>query len=741
MSSVVRLVSACSAIFVGLLCLSGCSHPELKTVPASFTVELKDPLFRRVSEATESFHVKASGIFNEGTFTIKGIPLKCEPGTTFTLDLNLPIEEPGKINTGVASGKLVTSKPLILSAVPMPQTILLENGQATANIDLVKALGYFLFNALQYQSVDANGGGDFRKIIKTMVAQEAIINLRPDAKFDLGRLHINCDKDSRVVFTNVKLKDDLSYEGQCLLDIKFAKGCKYEGKKVDIEFNDGDTDFVLLAQRKNGVFRLSTEKNLKPLNVKGVAYRFGKTKQCNVTGDAVLAFRRFTFDKSEGAEHGEVHALADLDLLQAKLYLKNPKMVLTAAFKKDVNSKLQIDTREAGREYLWSTAKAYPAATMELHINRPNSHVEVLTTDVNVGPVSLDKQGDLGFFMDNGVAQLHQISWSNGKRNFKLLTAQGSTLSIPDGKDFNLNKDSAGMHFSLPLSIKAGSAELIGAKTKLHLSNVKGNVNVVVDKEIELNSDLSLTLDKCAILANNPIDVKVGAIDLSSKSGKSLARFKTCSITVPDAALLATIAAQLPQNKEYKMNKIVLKNQKWRYRDAVINKLIIKKLAIDKVQWSNPNEESFSGNCDVEVDGTVEKGGMLSVIKKTKKWEECPWSATGHLQGKGTVAFKFIPNKCLGDSGLTYYIGITLPPPDDVHLDWSDVSKGLLAGTERSIIVGLIKKMKPVTLNYDGKIDLFKQKRASMQTLSVENVVTRQAKDGVEIGFTADVSL
>jgi hypothetical protein len=741
MSSVGRLISVWLALLVGCLCLGGCSHLDKKTVPAAFTVEVKAPLFKRISDATQSFHVKASGTFNAGTFTVKGVQLKCEPNTTFTFDLNLPIEEPGKINTGVATGKLITSKPLILSAIPMPQTILLENGKATADVDLVKALGYFLFNVLQYQGVDQSGGGDFRKILKTMVAQEATIDLRPDAKFVLGRLHINCDKDSRVVFTNVKLNEDLSYEGQCLLNIKFAKGCKYEGKKVDIEFNDGDTDFVFLAQRKNGIFSLSTDKNLKPLNVQGVTYRFGKTKQCNVTGDAILTFKRFTLEKTEGADYGDLHALADLDLLKAKLYLENPKMVLTAAFKKVINSKLQIDTREAGREYLWSTTKAYPAATMELHINRPNSHVEVLTTDANVGPVSLDKQGDLGFFMDNGVAQLHQVSWSNGKRSFKLITAPGSTLSIPDGKDFNLNKDSGGMHFSLPLAIKAGAADLIGAKTKLHLSNVKGNVNVVVDKEIELNSDLSLTLDKCAILGNNPIDVKVGAIDLSSKSGKSLARFKACSITVPDDALLATITEQLPQNKEYKMDKIVLKNQKWRYRDAVINKLLVKKLAIDKVQWSNPNEESFSGNCDVEVDGTVEKGGMLSVIKKTKKWEECPWSATGHLQGQGKFSFKFIPNKCLGDSGLTYQVGITLPPPDDVNLDWDDVSKGLFAGTERSIIVSLIKKMKPVTLNYDGKIDLFKQKRASMQTLSVENVVTRQAKDGVEIGFNADVSL
>ena len=136
MSSVGRLISVCFALFVGFFCLVGCSHIEQKTVPAAFTVEVKDPLFKRISNATQSFHVKASGTFNAGTFKIKGVLLKCDPGTTFTLDLKLPIEEPGKINTGVATGKLITSKPLILSAVPMPQTILLKNGKATADVDL-----------------------------------------------------------------------------------------------------------------------------------------------------------------------------------------------------------------------------------------------------------------------------------------------------------------------------------------------------------------------------------------------------------------------------------------------------------------------------------------------------------------------------------------------------------------------------------------------------------------------------
>jgi len=90
---------------------------------------------------------------------------------------------------------------------------------------------------------------------------------------------------------------------------------------------------------------------------------------------------------------------------------------------------------------------------------------------------------------------------------------------------------------------------------------------------------------------------------------------------------------------------------------------------------------------------------------------------------------------------LKYDLSFNLPVPDDVDLDWSQVSKGIMEKAETSIITGMIKKLKSVPLNYHGNLSLFAGEKSKLGHLKVSNFKTVPAQDGIDLSFVADLSL
>ena len=385
------------------------------------------------------------------------------------------------------------------------------------------------------------------------------------------------------------------------------------------------------------------------------------------------------------------HLLSDMQLQNARLAIHNSKIDLTASFSQPVNSVLTMDLTPKDREYKWNTDKAYMADTLNLTLNRPTSSVDVRALNANMGPFALDKRGDLGFNLDDGIASLKEIIWTTDKRTVSLICSKDSTVKITDRKDFSLAKQSDGLHYDLPLTVQIGSAELTGTKFKAKLTSVNGKIDVKVEDEMVIDSDVDFNMESHKFLGDQPLSVKVHGITMSGSKGHSDVRFKECCLTIPQKTLDAVLTNEIPKEKTYDIDKVVLKGQKWRYRDAVIDQLTVRNMSLGEVSCDGSNCETFKPQADVELAGTIEKSGLLSVFKKSEKWVTKPWTASGTVYGTGTVNYQFIPNDSLGHSAIKYDVALTLPPPQDVEIDWSQVGDGLLAKAEHAVLVGIVK--------------------------------------------------
>ncbi len=729
------------------LLASSCGYlpePQTQSLPVNLSLEVSDPLFRRVTNATELFEVKASGVFTAGAVTIRRVPVKIDEDTKFQLIFTLPISDPAHINFAVASGKLTTSRPVVVGGVAIPQEIILAKGQATGRVDLLQSIGVFLFNVILNQIVDPLGGGDVRQVIKSVTVERAVLNLRPDASFDVGRFHINTAPHSKIEFSNLVFDQSSNYEGQCLMDLRLARDCIYNGVRTDFAFNGGHALFSLNAKRANRTLTLTSDSSQKPFDLNDCLYRFGKKKQCSAHAERMLLHvTKLNWQKTENTDGPIFQFLASMIIERSQLTIKNQKndFALVAHFTQQIPADLEIDRDEQSSKHYWSTNKVNTADSLDIEIKRPSTTISLASGKTAIGPVSLSKEGDFQFTFSQGTTALRKITWGNNKKKMTLSCSGSSTLSIPKGMSMDIIRDEAGMRTSLPLSVKLATATIGGPAGNLKLNSMNGKVLINVDRGADLSGDLDFAIAESALLGKSDVLVKVHGIELSTQNGQSLVHFKQCSLTIPDETLRSAINDQLPSEKTFPLEKMVLKRQRWRYKEVAINAVTVNKLTISKMSALAANKEHFVADAHVTVNGTVEKSGLLAVLKKSSHWKECPWSASGLVTGTGQVQYTFVPNNTLSDSELRYETALKLAAPRDVDLDWSKVSGGLIEAAESSVITGLIKKIKPVPINYAGNLKLFAANNSQAKSLRITNLKTKPATGGVELDFAAELNI
>ncbi len=118
-----------------------------------------------------------------------------------------------------------------------------------------------------------------QKLLDSITVSHANINLRENASFDLGHLHINAAPNSKIEFNDLIIDKNADYHGLMSLDLKFDKGCKYDGKKIDMYFNAGQAKLALEASRKSDILALKLGSQQKPIALNDATYKFGKDEK------------------------------------------------------------------------------------------------------------------------------------------------------------------------------------------------------------------------------------------------------------------------------------------------------------------------------------------------------------------------------------------------------------------------------------------------------------------------------
>ncbi len=732
-SRLVIVFTALSFLFTATSCTGGQS--EKRTIKADVDVKVSDPDIRRFTDVTAKADISASGIFHAGTFVVNNAVLVIPPGTNFRLNLELPINNPGVISTSDATGTLWMSQSISVDAVPLPQTIELDKGKVSGKLDLGRLLAAFFFNILQV-GVDT---GSFTEILHKVRMDKVVLNLRPGSTFKFGQKSIHVGPDSKVELTNASLEDKLNFEGELTAKLNFAKGCKWIGEKVDCEFDGGKLNVLLRAKKDSNSWTLSLPNPVKvaePIVLENCTMRFGKNKRSStLSKTCTIDMKEFAWQHLKSREHPTMHLMAAMNLSGTNLHLKTDIHQTIGYFPETVPGRLSVNIKEDSRDMTFTTTAAAHAQTGTIIIAKNETNLELTLANVVIGPVGYTKSGALNFSLEKGVASLKQFEWKAGDQKFTLTCGPGSTLTVPGEMLLEKADPKGKTALNLPLKLAVGKAALHTKKGVIDLEDVAGKVLIDVDGNIRIKSDLDFAIKRTALLNGSRTEIKARALDIFLNDGKANIQFGKCSMLLPGEALRDAIKKRLPQTFTLELNKTIKEDKTWRYRNAIAEDVNVKNLTIEKMESKGANKMGFTASGDVELKGTVEKGGII--FNSKDGWETKPWTLSGHFVGDGIVQYN-CSNKPEGQ--LEYKLSAELPIPDDVKLDWSQVAGGLLKVAERKAILGRLKKI-TVPLNHDGEVLLVEKEDPIWKNFSFSKLSIQDTMGGNSIDFAAQTRM
>ena len=727
------------------LLLSGCAKKSITGQISSANIgwTVRDPVLSKFTHICKNVELNAEGEFKKGSANIHGFQIGTQDGTRFSLSLNIPINDPERINFGTATGALTVSKPITINNIPLPQKVVLEPGKATAEVDLLGGMSEFLLNIITSKTADQPNAAA-RSIIQSVTIKSTLLDLTPGSTLDLGKLHLAIGPNSRVTLTDLKVDGDLNYNGNVLAALNFGNGCAYVGQKTEFKFNGGKANLILHALKSGGNYTFDLEAQKSVADLTDCSYAFGTFKQCMAkAAHGLMQVQNFKWQETEGSPP-QLATKSTMKIEKSDLVIKNARKTfsLVADFSTPIPANLEVNFKDGAIATNWWTTTTNKADKCLIDISPKTSTTSLVLGRTEVGPVALSKEGDLDFSFDKGVSQLQKLKWSNGKRSFEINCAAGSTISIPPNMSMSLLKDQDSSVTRLPLNLKVGKATISGGKSEVELSNVKGNVLLVVDNGTSLKGALDFSLVNCDLLGEHQIDVHTDGLNFISDKKGGRVNLNSCKMIVTNKTMSAIINEQIPNENAYEVDKCLLEQQKWRYRNAILKNVKITHTQLNQLKASAPGEERFTVTGDVAVQGTIEKGGLLAVLKKEKSsWEVKPWSATGKIEGDGVLKYQIKPQDPFTKSQIDYELSLDLRPAKDVDLDWTQVSDGLLSKAENSIITKFISSYDPKAYLKKASYKFFKTETKKLSNVVISKVATAPTKDGLSIAFSAQVRM
>ncbi|MDP3509867.1 MAG: hypothetical protein Q8T09_17990 [Candidatus Melainabacteria bacterium] len=745
-----------AALVFFLLSLTACSKAvvtQRHTISASVAVPVTDSVIRRLTEITSSIDIIAAGDFSPGNYQINHMLVTIQPNTSFHLKLSLPIKDPSSLSTNFATGSFESSQPITVNSIPVPKAIDLTEGKVSAEIDFVRTISAFLVGLLQ-----ASGeSGDLRAMIDSMQIEKAVLSLRPGSMLKMAEREICIGPQSTFRLENVVVDRDLNYRGQCTLNLNFAKGCRWIGKKVNCEFDGGVATLHMVAAKENDELVLSLDKEqpgLQKLTLLPCTFRFGKNKRSVAISRSVgISVRDLNWRHGQGDAYSRLHMLGLMDLRGTNLDLKTDRHETVAMFPDSVHANLEIAEDEKGKSTHFATTGLARAAQGKITIAKKATKLILHLAEAVIGPVSFDKTGTLQFILENGSARLKRLEWQGNKSRFSLVTTGSSTLSVPDGMLIE-TADGAGTRLVMPIAVRLGEATLKGAGGDIKLTNLTGELNVEVDHEVQISSKLDFSIPDSKLFSNQQADVKVRGLDLLSSQGKTVLSLRNCSVVVPEQAIIEAVLKHLPTHFDFDLNKQLTENKKWRYKNAVARRVVVDNFKVTEINAAPPDLFNFEAEADAKLDGTVEKtaliGGGSSKSKESEsvladqpeaeagssKWETKPWNLSGHVEGSGKVKYRFKPSGKGLKSQLVYDLELEVPLSGDINLDWSKVAGGILKFAERRVIVSHLRKV-TVPIKHQGQIELFAKGDSLSRNLNIVKLAVKPVNSDMQIDFSA----
>jgi len=737
----------CVVVMQACAFLSACTKQKTTVqVGNNFAWHVQDPILGRFTKACSRIDLKASGSFKNGSANFRGLQINTDDGTDFTIAINVPITKPDQIDFGTASGVLTMTKRIKLGGVPIPKKIMLEPGIASAQVDLVGGLGDFFLNIATARPSGDTDSGALGNIVKEIKIHSLTIDLAEGKALDLGKLHIVVGPKSTVALTDLTLNQQLDYQGKADAVLTFKPGCEYIGKHASFKFNGGQARLHFRANKVGTLYSFTAEPNSSAAHLTDCRYLFGKYKQCEAKSQhGVLHIEKFICEDVKDRQYPNFMSTSSMLLDNSDLLIRNAKQTfaLSSNFSKPIPAMLELDGENGQLSTKWWTDKTNEADNVTIDMTPTSSTTELVLGKTIVGPVQLSKEGDLDFSFNKGISALQKLKWSNEKKSFEMTCRNDSTISIPPNMSMSVLKDQVNTVTHLPLDLDVDKAIVTSSKgMETELNDLKGKVILTVDNGTKLIGNLTMVLASCDLLGCHKVDLQADGLSITSDKNGGQVGVNVCKLNVTNAAMSGIINEQIPTEESFDVNKPLLEKQKWRYRNAVLTHVDMKNLKVSQLVAKGSGLETFKVSGDVKIDGTIEKGGLMSIIKKQKRdWDVKPWSATGKVEGDGVLKYKAECKTPLTASKVDYELSIDLQPAKNVDLDWSQVDEGLLSKTEDAIITKFISSYDPKAMVKNATFKVFKNSSKKLDCISVSGVKTEPTKDGLCVSFSSHVRM
>lgn len=715
-----------------IMLLTGCSGQASKqTVETSFQVQVDNSSFKRVTSITKNVDIKAKGSFKPGTYYFKNTAIVIPKDTSFELSMKTPVKDPSSITTQNASGVLTTSKQVTFGSVEIPKTLEFQSGKVEVFVDFAKCFSAFLLSLVQVDNQSSN----MKDMIESITLEKVILELKSDSTFKLGKKTLNIGENSKAEFTNVVVDKNLDYKGKMFIDCNFSKGSRWLGEKLDCEFEGGNALLSLNAEKSKGIVKLTLPKNSKEkrsVNLEECLLSFGKDKRSKTKSKkAVLVLDKFAW-QTNTANSATMSMDSQFNLIDTKADIKTDIHQTIAHFPGKVPGKLEVVTgKKNDNKFHFETTESAKSDAATVSIAKKDSSVVLKLADVDISKASYDKSGSMNFNLSGSQATIKDLSWKGKGKNFSLNCGAGSQISVPEHFLVEKQKEGDSTKVKLPVKLNLGSANLKSEGQSIRLDKLKGALELLISKSVIVQGELAFSLPDLHLLSGYKAKVNAKGIKITSKNGNSKFAISECSLIIPDKNLESTLKSKVPSEYHIKLDKKVQEKKEWRYRNAFVKEVNIKDFEIHKMKTEDNELIKFSASGKATSFGTVEKSG---IILSRKRWTTKPWSMSGNLNGEGELRYNFVKHKKDKKPHLKYKLTLNVSMPEDVSLDWSKVSGGMIKMLERKAIVKKLRTVK-IPLKKEGEIDLFKSSSPFGKEFQVKDLKVIDLKDSTKVTF------
>lgn len=739
--------------------LSGCTATEKSlSMNIDYTVHLDDPFFQKLANITDSLDLEASGMIKAGTYNTHGIPLQAQDDTKFKIKVTMPVNGSSDVNVRMASGSISFDHIISIMNVPAPNNIELRNGVISADVDFARSLCVFLINSLQEMpgTIDVaslskdQGTNVLQTILSDCHIDNALFKIKPGSILQLSKSTSVFNPGSTVTLNNIRFDGKSNYEGQCVADINFKKFSIDNPKKHNsFRTSAAHAKFSLAVKRSDGKFSLIK-------NEPGPTVATAPVGEI-IDGDNKISFENyrldfdeFEFNRQSVAKTNSIAFAGKIDCKQTTVKLRRPQSNLDLVVPSMNDALITFAKDPKGTTYSFSATKV-DARQLNLTVIRSEGQLSMDVTQAMIETLAVDKIRGMDISFGKGLYKPSAITVVNKKGNkIALQFSPNSTISLAD---FGLVPASSARNTPasqpsiqiIPMTINAGAMKVITGSHQLECSDLSGKVIFTLGKQnIDTDGHFKLSVST----KNNPLGIRgatavINDLSVHHNANGTVVALNDLQVIISDDELRRILQRTLPNKKVFEVNKDVMEDRKWRYKNLRITDVILDYPEVTDIDVTPSGTIALTGESNVSAHGTIDRYEMLK-----HEWNTHPWSATAHVRGNGDVDLKFIPGKTIAQSIIEYRATCPLPVPETLNVDWSQVSHDILAGTERRFVQRAVKNAdkylpnKGMPLDFAGKIEPFTgRSQHGLQQLQVRTVKVKGTKDGVALEIDANLNM